>query len=106
MLNDHEAINFRVRTDSESKLIRFLGLNTSSTFNIAPSAPLSSFQAVDLTGSDSFGASHIDFTIMNLNQGASIASSVRWFKVYYSAYGGNIVGSKCGVMYTTGSTAI
>lgn len=104
--NTYEAVNFRVRTDSESKLIRFLGLNTSSTFTTAPSAPFSSLQAIDLTGSNSFGASHIDFTIMNLDQGASVASSVRWFKVYYSAYGGNIVGNRCGVMYTTGSTAI
>lgn len=106
MLNDHEAISFRVRSDSESKLIRFLGLNTSSTFSVAPNAPYSSVQAIDLTGSNSFGASHIDFTIMNVNQGASVSSSTRWFKVYYSAYGGNIVGSKCGVMYTTSSTAI
>jgi len=106
MLNDHEAISFRVRSDSESKFIRFLGLNTNSTFSDAPYAPYGSVQGIDLTGSNSFGASHIDFTIMNLDQGASVASSVRWFKVYYSAYGGNIVGSKCGVMYTNGSTAI
>jgi hypothetical protein len=106
MLGDHEAINFRVRTDSETKFIRFLGLNTSSTFNVAPNDPSGSFQAIDLTGTIGVGASHIDFTIMNINQGASVASSIRWFKVYYSAYGGNIVGSKCGVMYTAGSIAI
>jgi hypothetical protein len=106
MLGDHEAINFRVRTDSETKFIRFLGLNTSSTFNVAPNDPSGSFQAIDLTGTINVGASHIDFTIMNLDQGASVASSVRWFKVYYSAYGGNIIGNRCGVMYTTGSTAI
>jgi hypothetical protein len=106
MLGDNEAINFRVRIDSETKFIRFLGLNTSNTFNVAPNDPIGSFQAIDLTGTIGVGASHIDFTIMNINQGASVSSSVRWFKVYYSAYGGNIVGNKCGVMYTTGSTAI
>ena len=105
MLNNYEAINFRVRTDSESKLIRFLGLNTSNTFTVSPNAPSSSFQAIDLTGSNSFGASHIDFTIMNITGTGSTGGTSRWFKVYYSAYGGNISGSKCGVMYTTNSTA-
>ena len=108
MLNDHEAISFRVRSDSESRFIRFVGLNTSSTFSDAPYAPAlpDNKQGIDLTGAIGVGASHIDFTIMNINQGASVSSSTRWFKVYYSAYGGNIVGSKCGVMYTYGSTAI
>ena len=105
MLNNYEAINFRVRTDSESKLIRFLGLNTSNTFTVSPNAPFSSYQAIDLTGSNSFGASHIDFTIMNITGTGSTGGTSRWFKVYYSAYGGNISGSKCGVMYTTNSTA-
>jgi hypothetical protein len=105
MLNNYEAINFRVRTDSESKLIRFLGLNTSNTFTVSPNAPNPSFQAIDLTGSNSFGASHIDFTIMNIKGTGSTGGTSRWFKVYYSAYGGNISGSKCGVMYTTNSTA-
>jgi hypothetical protein len=101
MLNDHEAINFRVRTDSESKYIRFLGLNSSNTFTDAPYAPLNSFQAIDLTGAIGAGASHVDFTIMNIYQSLATTASARWFKIYYSAYGGNIVGSKCGFMYAT-----
>jgi len=113
MLNDHEAINFTVRTDSDSKYIRFLGLNTSNTFNNAPHAPAGSVQAIDLTGATSSGASHIDFTIMNINRPSDLypppnggtGAANRWFKVYYSAYGGNISGSKCGVMYTTNSIA-
>ena len=113
MLNEHEAISFSVRTDSDSKYIRFLGLNTSNTFTVSPNAPYSSFQAIDLTGSNSFGASHIDFTIMNINRPSDLypppnggtGAANRWFKVYYSAYGGNISGSKCGVMYTTNSIA-
>jgi hypothetical protein len=121
MLNDHEAINFTVRTDSDSKYIRFLGLNTSNTFSDAPYAPLDSAQAIDLTGATSSGASHIDFTIMNISRPSNVyqppsfspippfnggrSAANRWFKVYYSAYGGNLSGSKCGVMYTTNSTA-
>ena len=113
MLDNHEAINFTVRTDSDSKYIRFLGLNTSNTFNIAPYAPSGSAQAIDLTGATSSGASHIDFTIMNINRPSDLypppnggtGAANRWFKVYYSAYGGNISGSKCGVMYTTNSIA-
>jgi len=106
MLNDHEAINFRVRTDSESKFIRFLGLNTSNTFTVAPYAPYGSSQAIDLTSTDGVGASHIDFTIMNIAGTGATSASRRWFKVYYSAYGGNIVGNHCGVMYTASSIAI
>ena len=113
MLNNHEAINFTVRTDSDSKYIRFLGLNTSNTFSDAPYGPTGSAQAIDLTGATSSGASHVDFTIMNINRPSNVypppnggtGAANRWFKVYYSAYGGNISGSKCGVMYTTNSTA-
>ena len=102
MLNDHEAINFRVRTDSESKYIRFLGLNSSNTFTDAPYAPVNtSKQAIDLTGATGTGVSHVDFTIMNIYQSIATTASARWFKIYYSAYGGNIVGSKCGFMYAT-----
>jgi hypothetical protein len=106
MLNDHEAINFRVRTDSESKFIRFLGLNTSNTFTVAPYAPYGSSQAIDLTSTNGVGASHVDFTIMNIAGTGATSASSRWFKVYYSAYGGNTLGSKCGVLYTTSSTAL
>jgi hypothetical protein len=107
MLNSYEAINLRVRSDSESKFIRFLGLNTSNTFSVAPNDPVGSFQGIDLSGANTVGASHIDFTIMNIRgTTGSTGGTSRWFKVYYSAYGGNIVGNKCGVMYTTNSTVI
>jgi len=105
MLNDYEAISFSVRTDSDSKYIRFLGLNTTNTFSDPPYAPSGSVQAIDLTGATAIGVSHIDFTIMNIKGSGSTGGTSRWFKVYYSAYGGNISGSKCGVMYTTNSTA-
>jgi len=105
-LNDHEAIELRVRSSSEGKFFRFVGLNTSNTFSNLPNAPYSSYQAADLTGNNSIGASHIDFTIMNISGTGSTAGSSRWFKVYFSAYGGNLNDTKCGVLYTTNSTAI
>jgi hypothetical protein len=106
MLNDHEAINFRVRMDSDSKYIRFLGLNTSNTFSDAPYVPYQAKQGIDLSGVSTTGVSHIDFTIMNIaGSGSSTSGTSRWFKVYYSAYGGNLSGTKCGVMYTQNSTA-
>jgi hypothetical protein len=105
MLNDHEAISFSVRTDSDSKYIRFIGLNTSNTFSDAPYAPYAGSQAIDLTGTVYSGVSHVDFTIMNIAGTASTGGTSRWFKVYYSAYGGNLLGSKCGVLYTQSSTA-
>jgi hypothetical protein len=106
LLNDHESIELRVRTASESKFFRFVGLGTSNTFSDLPYVPYTSYQAADLSGSNSVGASHIDFTIMNITGTGSTAGTSRWFKVYYSAYGGNLNGSKCGILYTTGSTAI
>lgn len=102
-LNDHEAIELRVRSSSESRFFRFVGLGTSDTFSNLPNAPYTSYQAADLTGTDSVGASHIDFTIMNISGTGSTAGSSRWFKVYYSAYGGNLNDTKCGVLYTTGA---
>jgi hypothetical protein len=102
MLNNYEAISFRVRTDSESKLIRFLGLNTSNTFT---NSPISIYpQVVDLTSSNSLGVSHVDFTIMNIAGLGSTAGNRKWFSVYYSAYGGNISGTKCGILYNIFST--
>jgi len=43
---------------------------------------------------------------MNIAGTGATSASRRWFKVYYSAYGGNIVGNECGVMYTANSIAI
>jgi len=106
LLNDHEAIELRIRTTEESKFFRFIGLGTSNTFSVLPYAPYGSVQAADLTGTNGVGASHIDFTLMNITGTGSTAGSSRWFKVYYSAYGGNMGETKCGILYTNGSTAI
>jgi hypothetical protein len=98
-----ESISFTVRTDSESRLVRFIGLGLGQTYNVLPPGEYISSTGnggfVDLTGNNSIGASHIDFTIINL-YGQSAVANNRWFKVYYSAYGGNLGSVKCGVLYT------
>ena len=101
--NDNsESISFTVRTDSEGKFFRFIGLGLGQTYNVLPpgtyGTPNGNGAFVDLTTNNTFGASHIDFTIVNLNGKSRVAGS-RWFKVYYSAYGGNLGSIKTGVLY-------
>jgi hypothetical protein len=101
-----EAINVKVRTDSESKLIRFVGLGLGQTYDVLPYgnyvAASGNGVFADLSGNSATGASNIDFTIVNVfgSSGSNVQGSTRWFKVYYSAYGGNLDSVKCGVLYS------
>lgn len=102
--DESESISFTVRTDSDSKLIRFVGLGLGQTYNILPLGTYLSASGnnifADLTGATASGASHVDFTIVNLPSAGSISASARWFKVYYTAYGGNLSSMKCGVLFS------
>lgn len=117
LLNDHECLTITVRTAKSNQYFRYLGLNTSGDQNYLPVGVTSSDfegngQFVDLSNTQTAGASSVDFTIMNITGTGASGSSYRWFKVYYSAYGGNIGGgstgnedyTKCGVLYTYNST--
>lgn len=106
LLNNYEAITIRVRSSDESRYFRFLGLGTGQTYTVLPYDPSGSYQAIDLTGSNSYGATHAEFTILNITGTGATSGSSRWFKVYYSAWGGNLPSNQCGFMYTTNSTAI
>jgi hypothetical protein len=101
--SEFESISFTVRSDSESKLIRFIGIGLGQTYNVLPGgtylAPSGNGIFADLTGATSSGASHVDFTVVNLPTVGSISGTSRWFKVYYSAYGGNLGTMRCGVLY-------
>jgi hypothetical protein len=101
--SEPESISFTVRTDSESKLIRFIGIGQGQTYNVLPRGTYLAASGngifADLTGATASGASHVDFTIVNLPSVGSISGTARWFKVYYSAYGGNLGSVKCGVLY-------
>jgi hypothetical protein len=101
--SEFESISFTVRSDSESKLIRFIGIGLGQTYNVLPGgtylSPSGNGIFADLTGATSSGASHVDFTVVNLPTVGSISGTSRWFKVYYSAYGGNLGTTRCGVLY-------
>jgi len=117
LLDDHECLTITVRTAKSNQYFRYLGLNTTGDQNYLPVGVTSSDnegngQFVDLSGVQSAGASSVDFTIMNITGTGASGSSYRWFKVYYSAYGGNLGGgapgfedyTRCGVLYTYNST--
>lgn len=101
--SESESVNFTVRTDSESKLIRFIGIGQGQTYNVLPNVTYLSGSGngifADLTGATASGASHVDFTIINLPSVGNVSGNSRWFKVYYTAYGGNLESVKCGVLY-------
>lgn len=110
LLESGEAINLRVHADntisSAAELFRYVGLNTSENQALAPNNTASSnYSYADLTGASLVGASTIDFTIVNIQGTGGTSGTRRWFKVYYSAWGGGLTGAKCGVLSTYNATA-
>ena len=110
LLENGEAINLRVHanntTSSAAELFRYVGLNTSENQALAPNNTASSnYSYADLSGTSLVGASTIDFTIVNIQGTGGTSGTRRWFKVYYSAWGGGLTGAKCGVLSTYNATA-
>lgn len=100
LLNDSEAITIRVRMKDPNKTFRFVGLAVTNPTITAPNGNLRTGVTLDqygngqvnvLSSDPSRGANTVEFTILNLSSGATRTSSQRWYKVYYSAYGGNLV---------------
>ncbi len=109
LLENGESINLRVHANnpgSTADVFRYIGLNTSESQGLAPNNTTSSnYSYVDLTGSSFVGASTIDFTIVNIQGTGGTSGTRRWFKVYYSAWGGGLTGARCGVLSTYNATA-
>ena len=99
-LNPLESITIRVRA-SGTAYFRFIGLGSGVAYTTAPLDVSGSFQAIDLTNSNSLGVSDAEFTIVNLTNSTLSArnSYVKWFKVFYSAWGGTLNATRCGYMY-------
>jgi len=108
LLENGESISLRVHANNPSstgELFRYIGLNTSNNQALAPNNTTSTnYSYADLTGTSFVGASTIDFTIVNLQGSGSTGGNRRWFKVYYSAWGGGLTGAKCGVLSTYNAT--
>jgi hypothetical protein len=110
LLENGESINFRVHSNSpdvsSTDNFRFIGLNTSNNQGDAPNNTASSnYSFVDLSASNGVGASTVDITIVNITGAGSTAGTRRWYKVYYSAWGGGLTTNKCGVLTTYNATA-
>jgi hypothetical protein len=110
LLENGESINFRVHSSnsgtSSTDNFKFIGLNTSNNQGDAPNnTPSSNYSYVDLSAVNGVGASTIDITIVNIQGTGSTAGTRRWFKVYYSAWGGGLTTNQCGVLITYNATA-
>jgi hypothetical protein len=110
LLENGESINFRVHSSnsgtSSTDNFKFIGLNTSNNQGDAPNnTPSSNYSFVNLSASNGVGASTIDITIVNIQGTGSTAGTRRWFKVYYSAWGGGLTTNQCGVLITYNATA-
>jgi hypothetical protein len=101
LLETNESINFRVYGDG-SDYFRYIGLNTGNSPTNSPNNSVSSNYSYADLGS---GASMIDITIINITDRGNTDGNKRWFKVYYSASGGNLASIRCGSLVTFNSTA-
>ena len=105
LTENDEAISFRVHSSSQNlETFRFIGLNTSQTQDSPPNNIASPNYSYTDLGSG-VGASTVDFTIINITGTGSNSGSRRWFRVYYSAWGGNLTLPQCGILQTYNSTA-
>ena len=103
ILDNYEAISFTVRSDNPGatgSCFKYIGLNTDYNEQTPPST-LPSQSDVILAGY----AANIDITIINMTGSGATLSSNRWFRVYYSAWGGTLNTPQCGVISTYNSIA-
>lgn len=99
LVDPGESISFRVHSSDQNDKFRYIGLNTANLPNVAPNnATSGNYSYVDL--GSGLGASSVDFTIINITGTSGNVSSRRWFKVYYSACGGNLSSVQCGTLST------
>jgi hypothetical protein len=110
LLDTQESISFKVHSSnssSTSDCFRFVGLNTSespgglpSTYNMGTNEEVAFFPLGEY-------ASSVEFTIVNINGASggigSTGGNRRWYKVFYSAWGGNLANTYCGVLTTSNS---
>jgi hypothetical protein len=100
LVDSNEAISFRVHSSKPlTDTFRYIGLNTSNLPNAAPvNFSIGNASFADL--GSGLGASTVDFTIINVTGTGGTGSNKRWFKVYYSAWGGNLSNIQCGTLST------
>ena len=109
LVEDQEAITFRVHSSSPGSTadcFRYIGLNTSQSPNTLPN-PFSAFinESIATLPAGEY-ASTAEFTVVNVKGATgSTGGTKRWYKVFYSAWGGNLTNTYCGVLTTCNSTS-
>ena len=106
LLENEEAISFRVRSydpSSSSDHFQFIGLNTTNNQSGSPSSFNSSYNTELIRLPNP--ASTVEFTIVTITGSGGTGGTRRWYKVYYSAWGGGLIVPYCGILTTLNSTA-
>jgi len=105
LVENGEAISFKVHSDnpgSTGSHFKYLGLNTTNN----PLGSPNSYGGYNSEISElPSGASSVEFTIVNITGTGGTSGTKRWYKVYYSAWGGGLTGHSCGVLTTYPSTS-
>lgn len=106
LVENGEAISFKVHSDDSvttANHFKYIGLNTTNDPLGSPSlvtAVYNSEIAVLPAASSS-----VEFTIVNITGTGGTSGTRRWYKVYYSAWGGGLTGPYCGVLTTFNATS-
>jgi hypothetical protein len=106
LVEDGEAISFKVHSDDSvtaANHFTYVGLNTTNdplgspdTFNGGYNSGITLLPAA---------ASSVEFTIVNITGTGGTSGTRRWYKVFYSAWGGGLTGPYCGVLTTCNATS-
>jgi hypothetical protein len=106
LVENGEAISFRVRSDDSQTAtnhFKYLGLNTTNDPLGSPNLFTASYNSgIVLLPAAS---SSVEFTIVNITGTGGTSGTRRWYKVYYSAWGGGLTGPYCGVLTTCNATS-
>lgn len=105
LLDNYESISFRIHSDdpgATGSCFKYIGLNTDYLEQTPPIVSGDQGNAIDQIGGY---ASTIDITIINMTGSGGTTINNRWFRVYYSAWGGTLISPQCGVLSTYNSTS-
>ena len=103
LLDNYESISFRIHSDNPGatgSCFKYIGLNTDYLEQTPPI--ISDTQSIEIAGGY---ASTIDITIINMTGSGGTTINNKWFRAYYSAWGGTLVSPQCGVLSTYNSTS-
>ena len=105
LLDNYESISFRIHSDNPGatgSCFKYIALNTGYLEQTLPVTIGDQGNAITQIGGY---ASTVDITIINMTGSGGTSVGNRWFRVYYSAWGGTLTSPQCGVLSTYNSIA-